>query len=415
MRGLGGVLGDLATRAVGGHTVRYDVTDLTSGEAQSFTIVDGLSPDWGSGDYRGGLSIPGADRASTIIADILSALPWDAYRKRAGRPLELLPTPSLLERPFAFEERVDTFSAWALDYLWEGNAVGIWAARDGRGVPTAVLPVPAESVGVRYVSPGQPSPLGLPTGEIEYSIGGRAYSRFEVFHVKGPHKPGALRGRGVLEKHFDTLSHSTELGRQARSVSRHGVPTGVLELGADTTPEEAVQVKQAWLQSQRDRTIAAIANGAFKPISWNPEELQLIEARKFSLHEWALIFGVPFSLMGVEVGSMTYSNLEADALNLLRTTMLGHLARFEQTLSSAFPRGTTVKANLNAVLRGDTKSRYDAHAIGLAAGFLTVDEVRALEDLPPLPSKPEPEPADPNGPPDDDPADPPADPEEGEQ
>ncbi|MEV6306474.1 phage portal protein [Actinoplanes sp. NPDC051861] len=409
MRGLGGVLGDLMTRAVGGHTVRYDVTDTVTGDMQTFTLVDGLSPDWGSGDYRGGLSIPGAARATTIISDIIGALPWDAYRQIGNRPLELLRTPPLLEQPFPYEQRVDTFSSWATDYLWDGNAVGLWAARDAQGVPTSVLPVPAESVGVRWVTAGQPSPLELPAGEVEYNIGGRAYSRWEVLHIKGPHKPGALRGTGVLERHFDTLSHSLELGRQARAVSRHGVPTGVIELGPETLPEDAAAVKQAWLASQRDRTIAAIANGSFKPISWNPEELQLIDARKFSLVEWALIFGLPFSLMGAEAGSpLTYSNLEADGRNLLRTTMLGHLARFEQTLSAAFPRGTRVKANLDAILRSDTKTRYEAHQIALTAGFLTVDEVRDLEDLPPLPDQPDPEPPT-------DPTEPPADAEEDDQ
>jgi hypothetical protein len=47
-----------------------------------------------------------------------------------------------------------------------------------------------------------------------------------------------------------------------------------------------------------------------------------------------------------------------------------------------------VKANLDAVLRADTKTRYEAHAIGIGSGFLLHDEARDYEDLPPLPEKP---------------------------
>jgi hypothetical protein len=35
-------------------------------------------------------------------------------------------------------------------------------------------------------------------------------------------------------------------------------------------------------------------------------------------------------------------------------------------------------------VRADLKTRYEAHKIAIDAGFKTVDEVRALEDLSPL-------------------------------
>ena len=37
-----------------------------------------------------------------------------------------------------------------------------------------------------------------------------------------------------------------------------------------------------------------------------------------------------------------------------------------------------------------TTERFAAHASALAAGWKTVDEVRAIEDLPPLPEQPAP-------------------------
>src|SRR5690606_14847170 len=136
---------------------------------------------------------------------------------------------------------------------------------------------------------------------------------------------------------------------------------------------------------QRTRTIAVLNETTdFQPIAWNPTDMQLLEARKFALHEIALMFGLPLSFLGVEQASRTYTNTEQEGLSLVKYSLRGPLARFEQALSQHLPRGTWAKANLDAFLRSDTLTRYQAHAIALQAKFLTDDEVRALEDLPPL-------------------------------
>jgi phage portal protein BeeE len=53
-------------------------------------------------------------------------------------------------------------------------------------------------------------------------------------------------------------------------------------------------------------------------------------------------------------------------------------------MSDVTPRGHRVRFALDDYLRSDTSARYDAYATAIAAGFMTVDEVRALEHLPPL-------------------------------
>lgn len=355
-----------------------------------FAVIDGVAVD-GSGEignrWRGAMTVPAVWRAANLVADLLGSIPWCAYRQRAGRPVELLdPTPPLLEQPSPPESRVNTMSSLALDLLLNGNAVEIIAARSRDGWPTATYPVPAEQVGVRRVTENMYSPL--PVGSIEYSIGGLSFAPSELIHTKGPCAPGALRGMGIVEHHLTggAIGLAKEQMRQAQGLANHGVPTGFLkDDNPDTTTEELAANKAAWLASQRDRTVAMLnANLSFTPLSWNPEELQLIEARRFSLHEVALIFGLPLSFLGADQSSDTYRNSQEEALDLLKFSLAGHLARFEQARTLAFPRGTYVKATLDAILRADTKSRYEAHSIGLAAGFLTVNEVRELEDRPPI-------------------------------
>jgi HK97 family phage portal protein len=338
--------------------------------------------------YRGGMRVPGAWRCAVVLSDLLGMVPWNAYREYGGNPVEQIkPRPWLLEQPNPPDTRMTSFSSWALDLIWEGNAIGIVAARNATGYPTAAYAVPAAAVGVRRIT--DQSWSTLPIGTIEYSVGQKTFPSSDIIHIKGPCEPGALRGIGVLEAHMATLNLAKEQSRQAGALAVHGVPTGVIEsANPDLTSDEAKDIKAKWLQSQRDRTIAVLnATTTFKPLSWNPEELQLVEARKFSLHELALIFGVPLSLLGVESGSRTYSNIEQEGINLLKFSLGGHLARFEQTLSQHMARGTWAQANLDAILRADTLTRYQAHKIGLGGKpFLTVEEVRAIEDRGPMPA-----------------------------
>jgi phage portal protein BeeE len=71
----------------------------------------------------------------------------------------------------------------------------------------------------------------------------------------------------------------------------------------------------------------------------------------------------------------------------LRTfSLLPWQRRIESALDAQFPRGTSLKIASEGLLRADTKTRYDAYKVALDAGWVTVDEVRALEDLPPLES-----------------------------
>jgi HK97 family phage portal protein len=372
-------LGELFTR-----DVKYTATDTSTGATESWTLVQGLAPDWSEGEYSGGMGIPGAYRAARLRSSLVGGFPWHAYRDRAGQPLEKLSAP-LLDQPEPPDPRVVTFSALALDMVWHGNAVGVYATRNRDGWPTSLVSVPADSVYVKRVEERDGAPL--PTGTIGYKIGNKWFSTDDVLHIKGPSKPGALRGMGVLENHFNTLSLAEKLEKQARNIDIAAVPTGYLKSTADDYDEEdGRKVKAGWIASQRDRTVAMLSpTTEFTPLAWNPEQTQLMEARKFSLHELALIFDLEPTWLGVSADSRTYQNQETKGLDLLKFSGVGDdIARFEQTLSLAFPRGTTVKANLDGLLRPDTKTRYETHEIGIRAGFLTVDEVRDLEEKPPL-------------------------------
>lgn len=338
--------------------------------------------------YRGAMSIPAAWRASLILSDILGGVPWDAYRRTGPKVLEVIdPKPPLLEQPNPPDTGVTTWSSLALDLINEGNGIGLVATRNAYGWPTSMYAVPAGMVYARRITPNMWSTL--PIGTIEYRVGQLTFGSDDVIHIKGPCAPGAVRGMGVLEYHLKTLALAHEQADQAGDIARHGVPTAVLKSeNADLTAPEAQRLKDKWMESQRNRTVAVLnATTSFEALAWDPEEMQMMEARTFTNGEIALIYGIDASrLNAAQAGSsMTYTNLESDSIKLVRDGAGGHIARFEAELTRHFPRGTEVKANLDARLRADTKTRYESHQIGITAGFLLKNEARRLEDLPEIP------------------------------
>ena len=124
----------------------------------------------------------------------------------------------------------------------------------------------------------------------------------------------------------------------------------------------------------------------YDPVLISPKDALWIEAQQFDTLEIARIFGVPSSLMmtAIDGNSMTYSNVEQEWLGFVRFGLMAYLLVDPGRPHGAHPAGQRVRFNLDALLRSDTTTRYAAHRTALEAGFLTRDEVRAIENLPAL-------------------------------
>lgn len=128
------------------------------------------------------------------------------------------------------------------------------------------------------------------------------------------------------------------------------------------------------------------ASITYTPIQVTPEDAQFIEAQRFSVEQIARFFRVPPEMVGAATSgsNVTYANVEQRGIDFLTYSIAPRLVRFEEALSSLLAAPQVVKFNTAALLRTDLKSRYDAHAVGLSNGFLTVDEVREIEDRAPI-------------------------------
>jgi HK97 family phage portal protein len=382
-----GVIGD----DMGGFTSVEELfmSGINGGFAMGESIGDSLL--W---TYRGALSIPGVARAASMLANIVGGMEFDAYTDHGRDQLELVePRPPLIDQPAPPETRITTMSSWTLDYLFHGNSIGIVASRDSTGRPTAVFPIPAPWVWARRITEANQDGLQawMAIGEVEYSILGKSYSQHDVVHVKGLCAPGGLRGFGVLEQHLMSSLRTSHLQqREAQNISRHGVPPGYLRVTSDSPeandPEVMEKTKWSWMRN-RDRGGVAVLNNSidFTPISWNPDNMQMVQARQLSLLDIANIMGVPPPMIGAKSGdNMHYSTSEGDALSLVKFSVGGILQHFEEAFSLLYPRGTVIRADLDQLMRADTLTRYQTYNLGIVDGWLKRSEVRDKENLPPI-------------------------------
>jgi len=120
-----------------------------------------------------------------------------------------------------------------------------------------------------------------------------------------------------------------------------------------------------------------------------PEDAQFLETRKFQKSEIAGIYRVPPHMIG-DLEKATFSNIEQQSLEFVRDTIRPWCVRWEQYMFMKLLTPTERKKYfiehlLDGLLRGDIASRYKAYAVGRQWGWLSADDIRALENMNPLP------------------------------
>lgn len=297
-------------------------------------------------------------------------------------------TPALVRQPNVDMSRSAFIEQTVVSLAATGNAY--WRViRDSADRVVNLIPLNPLDVLIETNS------VGTITG---YKHRGTELKRDDVKHLSLLRVPGTAYGLGPIQAAQPELRGALDTRDYAGNwFEDSGVPTGVLKSDQVLSPEAAKSAKDAWNTTQGgSRGVAVLGNGlTYSPIFLSPKDAQFIEAQSFNVTQIARLFGVPSSLMlaAVEGNSQTYSNVEQDWLGYVRFSLMAYLVEIEEALSSLIPRGQTVRFNVDALLRSDTTTRYAAHSVAIASGFLTVDEVRAIENLPPLGASAVPEPA----------------------
>jgi len=322
---------------------------------------------------------------TTLISDYISTLPLDVLRG-VGEPVRS--PPAWVEQPSLEVDRVTFVGQLLVSLLLVGNGFVAVVRNDG-GMVSELWALHPDRV--RVTRNGQ-------TGRLDYTIDGRPFPGQvgrDLLHMRALTWPESPMGLSPVEYHRQAVGAalaSTEFA--GKFWSQGSMPAGVIEFPGQVTPEQAKEIKDAWVRwnggSSRAHLPGVLGGGAaWKAVSISPEQAQFLESRRFTdaqiAAQW---FRVDPTLIGVGVEgqSLTYQNVESRNTHLVRHTLLPWIVRLERMFTMLLPRPQYAKFNVAGLLRADLATRYSTYATGIESGFLTADEARAYEDLPPLPA-----------------------------
>ena len=321
-----------------------------------------------------------------ILAESVAGLPLHVYERTANGSKSTKPShplyrllhdePNREMTSFVFRE---TLMSHLL--LW-GNAYA-QIIRDGRGFPIALYPLLPDRMAVDRNE----------SGELVYTYqsdkGQIKLRRENVLHIPGLGFDGLIGYSPIaMAKNAVGLALATE-DYGATFFANGANPGGVLEHPGVIKPEQADRLRESW-QSQfggaNAHKVAVLEEGLkFHQMSIPPEQAQFLETRKFQINEIARIFRVPPHMVG-DLEKSSFSNIEQQSLEFVKYTLDPWVVRWEQSLQQALilpsEKATIfIKFNLDGLLRGDYQSRMQGYSTGIQNGFMSVNDVRGLEDM----------------------------------
>lgn len=240
------------------------------------------------------------------------------------------------------------------------------------------------------------------TRRLQYKINGsdlrvrKTLERNQVLHVPGMSMDGVVG--------LSPISYASSAIRLGQSYEQFGVnlykngafPSGafsfegvISDLAFERLKKDLSKNYQGMLNTGKPMLLEQ--NGKFTPFIINPNDAQLIENKRFQIEDIARIFRVPMHLIQ-ELTRSTNNNIEHQSLEFVMYTMLPWFKRWEENINMQLltiaerKAGYYVEFKLDGLLRGDAMSRARAYAQGRQWGWLSVNDIRRLENMSPIPN-----------------------------
>ena len=419
------------TRAAYARTTGNLLVNDPDGFPSAYPPVWWMGLDSGGGSYPIGpngpwthgqaAALPAVTRATSLIVDPIAQSPLKVQELGfGGKPLgtpRWLTDPMLLRPDARFPAdlypavvklgRSQFFGDWIRSALWWGVGAFL-CVEDETGQPLAGS--------LRLVAPQMVSTTRAADGTLRWVLGNitelddmAVFSRdgyltlgavtYRIVVLRNPASPVDVEGHsmGVFEMSPGAFQMATQIETYSSGQFRSGVPNGYLKVETPGLQQpQADELKASWMRSHGgDRRSIAVLNATtqFVPINLSPVDVALEQVKRLNIADVAFAFGIDPMMLGASMNnSATYSNVR-DYFRQHRDLGIGiWVAAVQDVLTALLPGTQGVKVDLDEFTRAEPAERYAAYQVALNAGVLTVDEVRAMEGLPPLPEQPKPEP-----------------------
>lgn len=326
-----------------------------------------------------------------LISTVVASLPLDVFetvdnnRAKVGidNPLARL----LRFSPNQFMTPVEFRECMTMQLCFYGNAYAL-IERNGVGDVISLIPLMSANMDVRMVGKRIVYRYRRDT---EYAN----FSQAEIFHLKGFGFNG-LVGLSPIAFACKSAGVAIAMEDNQRDFFANGAKSPkILKTGGPVLTKEQ--------RAQLNDNFAEISGGPVKKRLWileggfdamdigvTPQDAEQMAARKFQVSELARFFGVPPHLVGdVEKSTSWGSGIEQQNLGFLQYTLTPYLTRWEQVIQRALVKPSDLSRlhaehNLDGLLRGDSASRGEFQTKMVNAGLRTINELRRIDNLPPI-------------------------------
>lgn len=329
-----------------------------------------------------------------LISTVTASLPLDVYQTKDDQRSKVPGTHPLAKllrfRPNNFMTALEFREAMTMQLCAYGNAYA-HVERNSVGDVISMVPLMSANMEVR-LSENSKSIIYRYRRDTEYAD----FSQKEIFHLKGFGFNG-LTGLSPLAFSAKSAGVAIAMEDNQREFFANGAksPQILMTDGKVLTKEQRGQLEENFKE---------IAGGPVKKRLWilesgfttqaigvSPQDSEILAARKFQVAELARFYGVPPHLVGdVDKTTSWGSGIEQQNLGFLQYTLKPYLDRWEYSIErwlvkEAEQGSIHAEHNLDGLLRGDSTSRASFMQIMVNTGIRTVNEVRRLDNLPPLP------------------------------
>lgn len=323
-----------------------------------------------------------------VISESVAMLPLNIYSQKedGSKKLDFTSTTAqVLKKPNQYQTTFDFWQMAVAHLLLRGNFYALKQATGLVGI-SGLKPLHPDRMAVYWNDEHEKriykyKPLNGP--EVVYIAD-------EIFHITGMSFDG-LTGVSPIEYQRETIGQAMNMGDYGNRLFENGTHLGgILKHPSKITKEAADRLLESWEKQYKGaykagKTALLEEGMTFEKLGMTSEDAQFLETRKFNRSEIAAIFGVPPHKIG-DLEHATFSNIEHQALEFVTNSLTPILTRIEKTIERdlLYKPNQYAKFKVQALLRGDSKSRNESYAIGRQWGWLSANDVRRMEDMDPI-------------------------------
>lgn len=326
-----------------------------------------------------------------IISSDIARMPMRVLRpgSKGGREVHSAhPIHRLLQKPNEYQTPLQFIQQYLSSKLINGNTY-VLLLRDARGVvyrmyvldPARVRPLLADDGSIFYELASDK--IAGVTQQITVPARAILHDRAATFwHPLVGVSPlfaagvSAMTGARILmnsEKFFANMSR----------------PGGALVAPGKIDKDVAKRLQEEWDSNYNGvgfGKTAVLSNGLeFKPNIVNAVDAELVNQLRWTVEDIARVYRVPGFKLG-DLNKVSYRNSEQMSRDYFQGCLSYHIEAMEQCLEMALELdpGYDIEFDLRSLFRMETDTRYETYGKALSAGFMSINEVRAEEDLPPV-------------------------------